>query len=144
MAARGAAPTGSTEGDARRSARFRAASLSRAGYAPYPRRPAPGHLPGGSGRGSPVRKRSVQASSLASASHRSGWSLRACSLFRPSSVTGGRKTCHVPRRTWLDDKIDVFLDGLAASGMHLDRHRAGELITGHVRAVATLMTITET
>jgi len=64
-------------------------------------------------------------------------------LFRPGSVTGGWKTCHVPRRTWLDSKIDVFLEELAASGMHLDRQRAGELITGQVRAVATLMSITE-
>jgi transposase-like protein len=30
----------------------------------------------------------------------------------------------------------MFLEELAASGMHLDRHRAGELITGQVRAVA--------
>jgi hypothetical protein len=49
----------------------------------------------------------------------------------------------VPRRTWLDSKIDVFAEELAASGMHLDRQRAGELITGQVRAVATLMSITE-
>ena len=49
----------------------------------------------------------------------------------------------MPRRTWLDSKIDVFLEELAASGMHLDRHRAGELITGQVRAVATLMRVTE-
>jgi hypothetical protein len=49
----------------------------------------------------------------------------------------------VPRRTWLDSKIDVFLVELAASGMHLDRQRAGELITGQVRAVATLMSVTE-
>ena len=49
----------------------------------------------------------------------------------------------MPRRTWLDSKIDVFLEELAASGMHLDRQRAGELITGQVRAVATLMSITE-
>jgi hypothetical protein len=48
----------------------------------------------------------------------------------------------VPRRTWLDSKIDVFLEELAASGMHLDRQRAGELITGQVRAVATLMGVT--
>jgi len=58
-------------------------------------------------------------------------------------VAGGWKTYHVPRRTWLDSKIDVFLEELAASGMHLDRQRAGELITGQVRAVATLMSITE-
>ena len=58
-------------------------------------------------------------------------------------VAGGWKTCHVPRRTWLDSKIDVFLEELAASGMHLDRQRAGELITGQVRAVATLMSVTE-
>jgi hypothetical protein len=58
-------------------------------------------------------------------------------------VAGGWKTCHVPRRTWLDSKIDVFLEELAASGMHLDRQRAGELITGQVRAVATLMRVTE-
>ena len=51
--------------------------------------------------------------------------------------------CHVPRRTWLDSKIDVFLEELAASGMHLDRQRAGELITGQVRAVAALMAVTE-
>ena len=49
----------------------------------------------------------------------------------------------MPRRTWLDDKIDVFLEELAASGMHLDRHRAGELITGQVRAVAALLRVTE-
>jgi hypothetical protein len=49
----------------------------------------------------------------------------------------------VPRRTWLDSKIDVFLEELAASGMHLDRQRAGELISGQVRGVATLMSITE-
>ena len=49
----------------------------------------------------------------------------------------------MPRRTWLDSKIDVFLEELAASGMHLDRQRAGELITGQVRAVATLLRVTE-
>jgi hypothetical protein len=49
----------------------------------------------------------------------------------------------VPRRTWLDSKIDVFVEELAASGMHLDRQRAGELIAGQVRAVATLMRVTE-
>jgi hypothetical protein len=49
----------------------------------------------------------------------------------------------VPRRTWLDSKIDVFLEELAASGMHLDRQRAGELISGQVDAVATLMRLTE-
>jgi len=49
----------------------------------------------------------------------------------------------VPRRTWLDSKIDVFLEELAASGMHLDRQRAGELISGQVDAVATLMRVTE-
>jgi hypothetical protein len=51
----------------------------------------------------------------------------------------------VPRRTWLDSKIDVFLEELAASGMHLDRQRAGELITitGQVRAIATLLKVTE-
>jgi hypothetical protein len=69
--------------------------------------------------------------------------LRACPSFRPSSVTGGWKTCHVPRRTWLDNKIDVFLEELAGSGMHLDRQRAGELITEQVRAAATLMRVTE-
>ena len=58
-------------------------------------------------------------------------------------MAGEWKTCHVPRRTWLDNKIDVFLKELAASGMHLDRQRAGELITGQVRAVATLMRVTE-
>jgi hypothetical protein len=49
----------------------------------------------------------------------------------------------MPRRTWLDSKIDVLLEELAASGMHLDRHRAGELITGQVRAVTALMRVTE-
>ena len=58
-------------------------------------------------------------------------------------MAGGWKTCHVPRRTWLDSKIDVFVEELAASGMHLDRQRAGELITGQVRAVAALMRVTE-
>jgi hypothetical protein len=61
----------------------------------------------------------------------------------PGCVAGGWKTCHVPRRTWLDSKIDVFLEELAASGMHLDRQRAGELITGQVGAVAALMSLTE-
>jgi hypothetical protein len=37
----------------------------------------------------------------------------------------------------------VFLEELAASGMHLGRQRAGELITGRARAVATLMRVTE-
>jgi hypothetical protein len=58
-------------------------------------------------------------------------------------VAGGWKTCRVPRRTWLDSKIDVFLEELAASGMHLDRQRAGELITGQVHAVVTLIRVTE-
>ena len=49
----------------------------------------------------------------------------------------------MPRRTWLDSKIDVFLEELAASGMHLDRQRAGELISGQVDVVATLMRVTE-
>jgi hypothetical protein len=49
----------------------------------------------------------------------------------------------VPRRTWLDSKISVLLEELAESGMHLDRQRAGELITGQVRAVAALMGVTE-
>src|SRR5260370_20446369 len=49
----------------------------------------------------------------------------------------------MPRRTWLDNKIDVFLEDLAASSMHLGRQRAGELITGQVRAVAALMRVTE-
>jgi len=49
----------------------------------------------------------------------------------------------VPRRTWLDNKIDVLLEELSASGMHLDRQRAAELITGQVRAVAALMRVTE-
>ena len=49
----------------------------------------------------------------------------------------------MPRRTWLDSKIDVFLEELAASSLHLDRQRAGELIAGQVRAVATLMRVTE-
>ena len=49
----------------------------------------------------------------------------------------------MPRRTWLDSKIGVFLEELAASGMHLERHRAGELITGQVRAVAAPMGVTE-
>lgn len=61
----------------------------------------------------------------------------------PGSVAGGWKTCHVPRRTWLDSKVDVFLGELSASGMHLDRQRAGELIIGQVRAVAALMRVTE-
>ena len=49
----------------------------------------------------------------------------------------------MPRRTWLESKIDVFLEELAAAGMHLDRQRAGELITGQVRAVATRLRVTE-
>ena len=49
----------------------------------------------------------------------------------------------MPRRPWLDSKIDVFLEELAASSMHLDRHRAGELITGQVHAIAILLRVTE-
>ena len=49
----------------------------------------------------------------------------------------------MPRRTWLDSKIDVFLEELEASGMHLDRQRAGELITEQVRAAATIIGVTE-
>jgi hypothetical protein len=49
----------------------------------------------------------------------------------------------VPRRTWLDHKVAVLVEELAASGMHLDRPRAGELITDRVRAVAALMRVTE-
>ncbi len=49
----------------------------------------------------------------------------------------------MPRRTWLDGKAGVFLEELAASGMHVDRQRAGELITGQVRAVAAQMRVTE-
>jgi hypothetical protein len=49
----------------------------------------------------------------------------------------------VPSRTWPGSKIDVLLEELAASGMRLDRQRAGELIAGQVRAVATLMRVTE-
>jgi hypothetical protein len=48
----------------------------------------------------------------------------------------------VPRRTWLDQKVDALLEELAASGMDLDRQRAGELITDRVRAVAALMRVT--
>jgi hypothetical protein len=58
-------------------------------------------------------------------------------------VAGGWKTCHLPRRTWPGSKIDVFLGELAASGRHLGRQRAGELIAGQVRAVATLMRVTD-
>jgi len=65
------------------------------------------------------------------------------SVVQTGLRAGGWKTGHVPRRTWLDSKIDVFLEELAASGMHLDRQRAGELITGQVCAVATLMSVTE-
>jgi hypothetical protein len=53
------------------------------------------------------------------------------------------KTSGVPRRTWLDHKVDALVEELAASGMHLDRQRAGELITDRVRAVAALMRVTE-
>ena len=48
----------------------------------------------------------------------------------------------MPRRTWLDQKADALLEELAASGMHLDRRHAGELITDRVRAVAALMRVT--
>ena len=68
-----------------------------------------------------------------------------CSIVRtePGSGARGWETCRVPGRTWLDNKIDVFPEELAAAGMHLDRQRAGELITGQVRAVATLMGVAE-
>ena len=48
----------------------------------------------------------------------------------------------MPRRTWLDQKVDALVEELAASGMDLGRQRAGELITGRVRAVAALMRVT--
>jgi hypothetical protein len=48
----------------------------------------------------------------------------------------------VPRRTWLDQKVDALLEELAASGMNLDRQRAGELITDRVHAVAAVMRVT--
>ena len=41
-----------------------------------------------------------------------------------------------------EQKVDVLLEELAASGMDVDRQRAGELITGRVRAVAALMRVT--
>jgi hypothetical protein len=49
----------------------------------------------------------------------------------------------VPRRTWLDDKADLLLEELSASGMHLDRQRAAELITERVRAVAAAVGVTK-
>ena len=49
----------------------------------------------------------------------------------------------MPRRTWLDQKVDVLLEELAASSTHLDRQHAGELITDRVRAVAAVMRVTE-
>src|SRR5258708_5919096 len=52
------------------------------------------------------------------------------------------ETSSVPRRTWLDQKGDALLEELAASGMDLDRQRAGELITDRVHAVAALMRVT--
>ena len=35
------------------------------------------------------------------------------------SVAGGWKTCHVPRRTWLDSKINVFLEEGTGSGCRI-------------------------
>ncbi len=49
----------------------------------------------------------------------------------------------MPRRTWLDHKVDTLLEELAASSMHLDRQHAGELITDRVRSVAAHMRVTE-
>ena len=49
----------------------------------------------------------------------------------------------MPRRTWLDDKVDTLVDELAASSIHLDRQRAGELISERVSAVAAFMRVTE-
>lgn len=53
------------------------------------------------------------------------------------------KTSGVPGRTWLDSRVDALVAELAGSGMHLDRQRAGELISDRVRAVAALMRVTE-
>lgn len=64
-------------------------------------------------------------------------------FFRPGSWADEWKTSGVPRRTWLDHKVDALVEELAAAGMHLDRRRAGELITDRVRAVAALMRVTE-
>jgi hypothetical protein len=49
----------------------------------------------------------------------------------------------VPRRSWLEDKSDLLLEEVSASGMHLDRQRAAELITERVRAEATAVGVTE-
>ena len=64
-------------------------------------------------------------------------------MFRQDFVADEWKTSGVPRRTWLDHKVDALVEELAASSMHLDRQRAGELITDRVRAVAALMRVTE-
>lgn len=64
-------------------------------------------------------------------------------VCRPDLRADEWKTCGVPRRTWLDGKVDVLVEELAASGMHLDRRHAGELITDRVRVVAALMRVTE-
>ena len=93
-----------------------------------PRRPPPAAGP----RPRPQRpaRRRLPPLVPASTRHRTPWhSRRSLPQFVPLS-----KTCRVPRRTWLDSKIDVFLEELAASSMHLDRQRAGELITGQVRS----------
>ena len=64
-------------------------------------------------------------------------------LFRHDYAADEWKTSGVPRRTWLDHKIDVLVEEFAASRMHLDRQRAGEVITGRVGDVAALLRVTE-
>ena len=122
---------------------------------PRPARPAPGRAAPPGPTAPPVQPRhpararaSAADTGLENNGTASGDSeLKTAGLPPPAvrsnrSVAGGWKTCRVPRRTWLDSKIDVFLEDLAASGMHLDRQRAGELITGQVRAVAALLRVT--
>jgi hypothetical protein len=64
-------------------------------------------------------------------------------MFRQDVAADEWKTSGVPRQTWLDHKAGVLAEELAASGMHLDRQRAGEMITDRVRAVAARMRVTE-
>jgi hypothetical protein len=78
---------------------------------------SPGHGPEGVAKPGMFSKYGAGRSFLYSRRHgaprpypRANWS-----VVQTGLRGSGWETCHVPRRTWLDSKIDVFLEELAAS-----------------------------